>query len=299
MARISGVDIPREKRVVISLTYIHGIGPTSAKKIVDGASVSPDTRTRDLTEDEVNRLREIIDRRYKVEGDLRREVSMNIKRLMEIGVVPRPPPSAQLAGAWAAHEDQRPPAARRRAGRSASVARSDPQSHARPHRPDTTGVPWLSESARRVPRSANGRTFPVGHAHIQSTFNNTIVTITDTSGNVISWGSAGLVGFKGSRKSTPYAAAQTAEGAAQARHGARHAPDRGLREGSRCGPRAGDPLAAVRRPGRDRDHRRHAHPPQRLPPAQAAPGLRGARPRWHATPTRSAASAAAKGSSFS
>ncbi|MDP9270832.1 MAG: 30S ribosomal protein S13 [Chloroflexota bacterium] len=85
MARISGVDIPREKRVVISLTYIHGIGPTSAGKIVTAASVSPDTRTRDLTEDEVNRLREIIDRRFKVEGDLRREVSLNIKRLMEIG----------------------------------------------------------------------------------------------------------------------------------------------------------------------------------------------------------------------
>ncbi len=85
MARISGVDIPREKRVVISLTYIHGIGPTSAKQIIESAGVSPDTRTRDLTEDEVNRLREVIDRRYKVEGDLRREVSMNIKRLMEIG----------------------------------------------------------------------------------------------------------------------------------------------------------------------------------------------------------------------
>jgi small subunit ribosomal protein S13 len=85
MARISGVDIPREKRVVISLTYIHGIGPTSATQIIESAGVSPDTRTRDLTEDEVNRLREVIDRRYKVEGDLRREVSMNIKRLMEIG----------------------------------------------------------------------------------------------------------------------------------------------------------------------------------------------------------------------
>src|SRR5512135_1449414 len=85
MARIAGVDIPREKRVIVSLTYIHGIGPTSADRIVEAAGVSPDTRTRDLTEDEVNRLREIIDRRFKVEGDLRREVSMNIKRLMEIG----------------------------------------------------------------------------------------------------------------------------------------------------------------------------------------------------------------------
>jgi len=85
MARISGVDLPREKRVIVSLTYIHGIGPTSAASIVERAGVSPDTRTRDLTEDEVNRLRAVIDGGHKVEGDLRREVSMNIKRLMEIG----------------------------------------------------------------------------------------------------------------------------------------------------------------------------------------------------------------------
>ena len=85
MARIAGVDIPREKRVVISLTYIHGIGPTSSRQIVAAANVPEGSRVRDLTEDEVNRLREVIDRRFKVEGDLRREVSMNIKRLMEIG----------------------------------------------------------------------------------------------------------------------------------------------------------------------------------------------------------------------
>jgi small subunit ribosomal protein S13 len=85
MARIAGVDIPREKRVIVSLTYIPGIGSTSAEQIVSAASVSPETRVRDLTEEEVNRLREIIDRGYKVEGDLRREVSLNIKRLMEIG----------------------------------------------------------------------------------------------------------------------------------------------------------------------------------------------------------------------
>jgi small subunit ribosomal protein S13 len=85
MARIAGVDIPREKRVIVSLTYIHGIGSTSAAKVIGAANVSPDTRVRDLTEEEVNRLREIVDRQYKVEGDLRREVSLNIKRLMEIG----------------------------------------------------------------------------------------------------------------------------------------------------------------------------------------------------------------------
>ena len=85
MARIAGVDIPREKRVIISLTYIHGIGPSSASRVLGAANVSPDTRVRDLTDDEVNRLREVVDRQYKVEGDLRREVSLNVKRLMEIG----------------------------------------------------------------------------------------------------------------------------------------------------------------------------------------------------------------------
>src|SRR6202051_4138689 len=85
MARIAGVDIPREKRVEVSLTYIFGIGPTTSQKILQRARISPDIRVKDLTEEEVNRLRELIDREYKVEGDLRREVDMNIKRLIEIG----------------------------------------------------------------------------------------------------------------------------------------------------------------------------------------------------------------------
>jgi small subunit ribosomal protein S13 len=85
MARIAGVDIPREKRVEIALTYIYGIGLSSSQRILKQTNVNPDTRVRDLTEDQVNRLREVIDRRYKVEGDLRREVALNIKRLIEIG----------------------------------------------------------------------------------------------------------------------------------------------------------------------------------------------------------------------
>ena len=84
MARIAGVDIPRDKRVEVSLTYIFGIGPTTSQKILQRARINPDTRVKDLTEEEVNRLRELIDREYKVEGDLRREVDMNIKRLIEI-----------------------------------------------------------------------------------------------------------------------------------------------------------------------------------------------------------------------
>ena len=85
MARLSGIDIPREKRVEVSLTYIYGIGLPTSQKILAQANINGDTRVRDLTEDQVNRLREIIDRRYKVEGDLRREVALNIKRLQEIG----------------------------------------------------------------------------------------------------------------------------------------------------------------------------------------------------------------------
>jgi len=85
MARIAGVDLPRDKRAEVALTYIYGIGPTLSRRILDAAGVDPNTRVRDLTEGEISQIRTIIDREYKVEGDLRREVSQNIKRLQEIG----------------------------------------------------------------------------------------------------------------------------------------------------------------------------------------------------------------------
>jgi small subunit ribosomal protein S13 len=85
MARISGVDLPREKRVEIGLTYIYGIGRASANRILAEAKVNPDTRVRDLTDEEVGRIRDIIDQSQQVEGDLRREIALNIKRLQEIG----------------------------------------------------------------------------------------------------------------------------------------------------------------------------------------------------------------------
>lgn len=85
MARIAGVDIPRDKRVEISLTYIYGIGKSSSQEILTQAAIDPDTRVKDLSEAEVTQLRQIIDNSYTVEGDLRREVNMNIKRLTEIG----------------------------------------------------------------------------------------------------------------------------------------------------------------------------------------------------------------------
>jgi len=85
VARIAGVDIPRDKRVEVGLTYIHGIGPARSREILAETGIDADTRVKDLTEAEVSKIRDMIDREYKVEGDLRREVTMNIKRLTEIG----------------------------------------------------------------------------------------------------------------------------------------------------------------------------------------------------------------------
>ena len=85
MARIAGVDLPREKRIEIALTYIYGIGRTTADEIINATGINPDVRVKDLTEEDIGKLRDYIDHHLKVEGDLRREVSMNIKRLMEIG----------------------------------------------------------------------------------------------------------------------------------------------------------------------------------------------------------------------
>lgn len=85
MARIAGVDIPKEKRIDIALTYIFGIGKSSASKILKEANVDPSRKTKDLKDEEIARIRDIIERNYKVEGDLRKEISMNIKRLMDIG----------------------------------------------------------------------------------------------------------------------------------------------------------------------------------------------------------------------
>ena len=85
MARIAGVDLPRDKRVEIGLTYLYGIGRSAAQKILKETKINPDTRVKNLYEDEVIRLREVVENNYKIEGDLRREISMNIKRLMDIG----------------------------------------------------------------------------------------------------------------------------------------------------------------------------------------------------------------------
>ena len=108
MARISGVDLPRNKRIEVALTYIFGIGRTSSKKILAEAGINPDTRSDKLGEEEVNRIREVIDSGFKVEGDLRREVSMNIKRLMDLGCYRGLRHRRGLPVNAAAHAHQRP-----------------------------------------------------------------------------------------------------------------------------------------------------------------------------------------------
>ncbi|MBC8163586.1 MAG: 30S ribosomal protein S13 [Roseiflexaceae bacterium] len=85
MARIAGIDVPRNKKICISIRYVYGLGPSNGLAVLTKANVNPETRTRDLTEEEVTRIREVVDREYTVEGDLRREIQLNIKRLMDIG----------------------------------------------------------------------------------------------------------------------------------------------------------------------------------------------------------------------
>ena len=174
MARIAGVDLPNDKRVEYALPYIFGIGLTLSREILAKTGINPDTRVRDLTESEVAKIREVVDRDYKVEGDLRREESLNIKRLVEIGSY-----------------------------------------RGRRHR---AGLPVRGQKGKKVVRNKKkvSKNVVAGAAHIKSTFNNTLVTITDLNGNVISWASAGEMGFRGSRKSTPFAAQMAAETATKA-----------------------------------------------------------------------------------
>ena len=166
MARISGVDLPREKRVEIGLTYIYGIGRASSNRILAEAGVNPDTRVKDLTDDEVKKLASIIADTQTVEGDLRREIAMNIKRLQEIGCY-----------------------------RGIRHRKS---------------LPVRGQKTKTNARTCKGPRKTVANKK------NTIVTLTDAQGNALSWASAGGLGFRGSRKSTPYAAQMAAETATKA-----------------------------------------------------------------------------------
>ena len=189
MARISGVDLPREKRIEIGLTYVYGIGRATSNRLLKEAGVNPDTRVRDLTDEEVSRITAAIDNdSILIEGDLRRERAFNIKRLQEIGCYR---------------------GIRHRKG--LPVRGQKTKTNAR-----TRKGPRKTVATKKVTKKRVKKNIERGQAHIQSSFNNTIVTLTDTNGNAISWASAGGLGFRGSRKSTPYAAQMAAETAAKA-----------------------------------------------------------------------------------
>ena len=211
MARIAGVNIPREKRIEIGLTYVYGIGRPTANKVLAETGISRDTYVRDLTEEEIARLRDVIEKTLVVEGDLRRERSNDMKRLMEIGCYRGLRHRRGLPGARPAHQDQRahPQGSEAHRGQAAQEAES------RDHRQGPRSALARQKVTRGRTRRRTRKNIPVGNAHIKTSFNNTIVTLTDKQGNVIAWETAGSAGFKGSRKSTPFAAQVTADSAAR------------------------------------------------------------------------------------
>ena len=202
MARISGVDIPNQKRVEIALTYIYGIGLKSSKDILAKTGIDPDKRAKDLTEDEIAKLRDEIENNYTVEGELRREVAMNIKRLVEINCYR----GIRHRKGLPVRGQRTKTNARTRKGPAKTIANKKKERRSR----DKMANVKKTTKKRRERKNVES-----GAAHIRSSFNNTIVTITDLQGNAISWASAGEMGFKGSRKSTPYAAQTAAETAAK------------------------------------------------------------------------------------
>ena len=173
-------------------------------KILARTGVNPDVRVKDLSEEDVAKLRDDIDKHCIVEGDLRRNVAMDIKRLVEIGLLQRRSSSEGSAGSWSADKDQC----------------KNTQGSGKDHRKQEEvrrgrfGTAEAEKGCDQTPeRTEEHRKRRSTH---QSTFNNTIVTITDTQGNAISWASSGGLGFRGSRKSTPFAAQTAAETAAKA-----------------------------------------------------------------------------------
>ena len=229
MARLVGVDLPRDKRIEIALTYIYGIGRTRAQQLSPPPGSARDLRVHQLGDEELVKLRDEIEANYKIEGDLRREVQADIRRKIEIGSYQGRRHRQGLPSAVSAPRPTRAPA---RARSAPSPARRRP-SDARPdcrlarssRRRSGVRMPPKSRSAgAKKVRRKEKKNVAQGEAHIKSTFNNTIVTITDPTGAVISWASAGTVGFKGSRKSTPFAAQMAAEAAG------RRAMDHGMKK---------------------------------------------------------------------
>ena len=203
MARISGIDLPRDKRIEIALTYIYGIGRKTATNICAATGVNPDIRVRDLSEDDTAKLRDYIDKNCHVEGDLRRDVAFDIKRLIEIGCY------------RGVRHRKGLPVRGQRTKTNARTRKGPRKTMANKKKEGGSTMPAQKGKQGAVRRRRERKNIERGAAHIQSTFNNTIVTITDVQGNAVSWASSGELGFRGSRKSTPFAAQTAAETAAR------------------------------------------------------------------------------------
>ena len=259
MARISGVDIPARSASTSPSPTSSAIGRTTAQLICEQTGIDPNTRVRDLTDSEVNKIRAWIDSNLKVEGDLKRDIQQDIKRKMEIGCYQGLRHRAGL------------PVRGQRTHTNARTRKGPKKTVAGKKKVRSNGQ---AEAGGRRPRKRERKNVAYGVAHIKSSFNNTIVAISDQEGNILAWASAGNVGFKGSRKSTPFAAQMAAEQAA------RRAMEHGVRkvdvqsEGPGFGPGDGHPVDPEHRHRGHRHQGRHPRAPQRLPPAQAAPGLR-------------------------
>ena len=189
--RIVGVDLPQNKRGEIALTYIYGIGRSSSAKILDKAGVDRDLKVKDWTDDQAAKIREIIGAEYKVEGDLRSEVQLNIKRLMDIGCYRGVRHRIGLPVRGQSTKNN----ARTRKGKKKTVANMAKKT--------------VAAKKRNVKVDANGQ------LHVHSSFNNIIVSLANSEGQIISWSSAGKMGFRGSKKNTPYAAQMAAQDCAK------------------------------------------------------------------------------------
>ena len=226
MARIAGINIPPNKIISIGLTYIHGIGLHSSKKICDQLTIPQDVRVNNLTEDQVLKITEYINKNHKVEGDLRREISLNIKRLVDLVTYRGTRHKKKLpTRGQRTHSN-----ARTRKGKAVAIAgkkltplkkqnfmnkKIEEKKEVKTPKTEPTKVVKSSAKTSSFKKKKKiKRNITSGVAYVYSTFNNTIIAIADQSGNVIAWSSAGAKGFKGSRKSTPYAAQVAADDAA-------------------------------------------------------------------------------------
>ena len=207
MARIAGIDLPKDKRIEIGLTYIYGIGRKTAKDIIAETGINPDTRVKDLTEAEENKLREAIDRNCIVEGDLRRQTALDIKRLTEIGCYR----GLRHRKGLPVRGQRSKTNARTRKGPKKTIANKKKKGGR-----FTMATAKATGGKKVIRRRREKKNIERGQVHIRSSFNNTMVTVTDSQGNAISWASSGGQGFRGSKKSTPFAAQSAAETAATA-----------------------------------------------------------------------------------